>query len=214
MSKSVKVLPYNLHPLVETLAKLFPHAHCELVYRNIYELAVSVILSAQTTDQSVNRITPALFQMYPDLDSLAAANARDVATIIKSIGLYRVKSLNIIAFARAVIADFHAQIPQTLEELVTLPGVGRKTANVILSEGHRLPGLAVDTHVERVAKRLGIVTGDATPKIVELALKDRLPVEKWGVVHQQMLFMGRYLCRAKNPLCEKCPFQATYCQRK
>lgn len=195
-----------------TLNETFPHAHCELNYRSIYELAISVILSAQSTDRSVNLVTPLLFASYPTINDLALANNDDVVRIIKKLGLYKTKAKNIIAFSQNVLSDYDGVIPKTIDELITLPGVGRKTANVIISEGYGIPGIAVDTHVERVAKRLGIVKVNASPLQVEERLKSILPEEKWHQTHHQLLFMGRYLCLARKPNCDKCPFINTHCQ--
>jgi endonuclease-3 len=195
-------------PLKET----FPNARCELNYRNIYELAISVILSAQSTDKAVNEVTPALFRKYPRIEALAEATVEKVIPYIKKIGLYKNKANHIIQFAKTVQADFDGVIPSTIEELILLPGVGRKTANVIVSEGFGLPGLAVDTHVERVSKRLGLVNPNDNSFQVEMKLKRLLPPEKWHEVHHQLIFMGRYLCLARKPLCSLCPFREEYCQ--
>ena len=195
-----------------TLAETFPDARCELNYQNVYELSISVILSAQTTDRSVNLVTPLLFATYPTINDLAMADYDDVVRIIKKIGLYKTKTKNIITFAQTVLSDFDGIIPKTIDELITLPGVGRKTANVIISEGYGLPGIAIDTHVERVVKRLGIVNMSANTLQIEEHLKSILPKEKWHLAHHQLLFMGRYLCLARKPNCHKCPFIKTHCQ--
>ncbi len=190
----------------EFLNERFPNACCELNYHNIFELAVSVILSAQTTDKSVNNVTPALFSKYPTPKALSLASKTDVEDIIKKIGLYKNKAQNIIAFSEKICTNFLGEIPSTIEELITLPGVGRKTANVIISEGYHIPGLAVDTHVERVSKRLGLVEEAANPQTIEFALKAQFPEELWYSLHHRLLFMGRYLCTARNPQCLDCPF--------
>ena len=192
--------------ILDTLSKLFPNATCELNFNNIYELAIAVILSAQTTDERVNLVTPTLFLKYPDILSLSKASVSDVENIIHSVGLYASKARNIVGFANEVLSGFLGVIPNTLEELITLPGVGRKTANVILSVGFNLPGLAVDTHVSRVSKRLGLVDGDDDPVAIEFKLKELYNIEEWGVIHHYLLFFGRYLCLAKKPMCDKCPF--------
>lgn len=192
--------------ILDTLSSLFPNATCELNFNNIYELSIAVILSAQTTDERVNLVTPTLFSKYPNLNSLSKASVGDVENIIHSVGLYASKARNIIGFAKGVIEKFSGNIPNTLEELITLPGVGRKTANVILSVGFNLPGLAVDTHVSRVSKRLGLVDVDDDPVAIEFKLKKLYNMEEWGPVHHYLLFFGRYLCLAKKPMCDKCPF--------
>lgn len=192
--------------ILDTLSALFPDATCELNFTNIYELSVAVILSAQTTDERVNLVTPTLFSKYPDVFTLSKANVTDVENIIHSVGLYSSKARNIIGFALGVIEKYAGVIPSTLEELITLPGVGRKTANVILFVGFNLPGLAVDTHVSRVSKRLGLVEEDDDPVVIEKKLKELYDMEDWGPVHHYLLFFGRYLCTSKKPMCEKCSF--------
>ena len=187
------------------LAKLFPNASCELDYRNVYELSVAVILSAQTTDKSVNKVTPKLFEKYPDLDHLASANIQDVERIIQAIGLYKRKSIYIIEFARFIINEYHGIIPNTIEELIKVPGIGRKTANVIVSEGYKLPGFAVDVHVTRVSNRLGLVN-TTDPNKIEMLLKELFPKDEWHIMHHRLIFMGRYLCKAQKPECNRCPF--------
>ena len=199
--------------ILDTLSALFPDATCELNYTNIYELSVAVILSAQTTDERVNLVTPELFSKYPDVYALSKANVTDVENIIHSVGLYASKARNIIGFSKAVIERFSGGIPSTLEELITLPGVGRKTANVILFVGFNLPGLAVDTHVSRVSKRLGLVDENDDPVVIEKKLKKLYKMEEWGPIHHYLLFFGRYLCLAKKPMCEKCPF-TNICTKK
>lgn len=187
------------------LAKLFPNASCELDYRNVYELSVAVILSAQTTDKAVNKVTPKLFEKYPDLDHLASANIQDVERIIQAIGLYKRKSIYIIEFARFIINEYHGIIPNTIEELIKVPGIGRKTANVIVSEGYKLPGFAVDVHVTRVTNRLGLVN-TTDPNKIEMILKELFPKDEWHIMHHRLIFMGRYLCKAQKPECNRCPF--------
>ena len=150
--------------LINELEKLFPNAHCELIYKDVYELSVAVILSAQTSDASVNKVTPNLFKEYPTLTNLANASYDNVYRLIESLGLAKRKAEYLIKFAKTVLDDFNGVIPKTIEELVTIPGIGRKTANVIISEGYGLPGLAVDVHVTRVSKRLGLATTKDDPK--------------------------------------------------
>jgi endonuclease-3 len=192
--------------ILEHLEEMYPDAHCELNHRNAYEMAVAVILSAQTTDASVNKVTPALFERYPDVQSLAEGNTEEIAFYIRSLGLYRNKARSIHGFAKAVVERFDGQVPHTMEELVTLPGVGRKCANVILSECFGLPGLAVDTHVSRVAKRLGLAYQKDDVSTIERKLKKKVPEERWSKTHHQMIFFGRYRCHARNPECDGCPF--------
>ncbi len=192
--------------IIEELNMLYPNAHCELNHRSNYEMAVAVILSAQTTDASVNRVTPALFGRYPDVQSLADANQKDVERCISSLGLYHNKAVSIMGFAKGVAEDYGGRVPDSMEELVTLPGVGRKCANVILSECYSIPALAVDTHVSRISKRLGLAYQKDSVEVIERKLKRKIPEDKWIRTHHQMIFFGRYLCHARNPECDKCPF--------
>ena len=195
----------NRDPLIigEKLGLMFPDAHCELNYHNVYELSIAVILSAQTTDKAVNLVTPQLYNHYPNIESLAKANQSDVEPLISRIGLAKTKAKNIISFARCVVSQFEGVIPHTIDELVTLPGVGRKTANVIISEGFGLPGFAVDVHVTRVTNRLGLVN-TLDPVKIEHQLKEMYPAELWHTMHHRFIFLGRNTCKAKKPLCEQC----------
>ena len=197
--------------ILNTLSQMFPDATCELNFGNIYELAIAVILSAQTTDERVNLVTPLLFSKYPDVYSLSKADVSDVEEIIHSVGLSTTKSKNIIKFAEKVISDFSGVIPNTLEELITLPGVGRKTANVILFVGFNLPGLAVDTHVLRVSNRLGLVRTD-NPTDCQKALEEIFKNYDLIEIHHLLLLFGRYFCTAKNPKCDGCLLK-NYCKR-
>ena len=189
------------------LDDLFPDAHCELVHDDNYQMAVAVVLSAQTTDASVNRVTPALFKKYPDAYALAAGDLADIEQCIASLGLYRNKARAIKGMAEGMVKDFSGEVPDTMEKLVSLPGVGRKCANVIMSECYGLPALAVDTHVSRVSRRLGLASPEDTLFEVEKKLKRKIPKERWIKTHHQLIFFGRYLCKARNPECERCPFQ-------
>ena len=197
----------DANKIADELGKLFPDAKCELNYRNVFELSIAVILSAQTTDKSVNNVTPKLFSKYPTLNDLSEANQMDVMKIIEPIGLAKTKSSNIINFSKEVINNFNGIIPDNIDDLVTLPGVGRKTANVIISEGYHKPGFAVDVHVSRVTKRLGIVEDSDTPEKIEYKLKAMFDEELWHTMHHRFIFMGRYLCTSKKPNCDVCPFK-------
>ena len=192
--------------ILRILGELYPDAACELDHRNQYEMAVAVILSAQTTDASVNRVTPALFEAYPDIESLAQADLKDLEEKISSLGLYRNKARSIKGFAKGVSENFGGVIPQTMDELTTLPGVGRKCANVIQSECFNIPALAVDTHVSRVSKRLGLAYQKDDVDTIERKLKKKVPKEDWIRTHHRMIFFGRYLCHSRNPECYRCPF--------
>lgn len=197
--------------VLDELDHLFPDAHCELNHRNAYEMAVAVILSAQTTDASVNRVTPALFEKYPDIQSLAQGDIREIEACISSLGLYRNKARSIQGFAKGVQERYDGEIPDTMDELTTLPGVGRKCANVILSECFGIPSLAVDTHVSRISKRLYLAFENDSVDVIERKLKGKIPQERWIIAHHQMIFFGRYLCHARNPECQRCPF-TQYCR--
>lgn len=190
--------------ILDEIEKLFPNASCELVYHNIYELIVAVSLSAQTTDKAVNLVTPALFKKYPDVYQLAQASPNDVQMYIRTIGLSNNKSKNIVSMAKLVVEKYNGIIPNRQMDLESLPGVGRKTANVILTEGYHIPRIPVDTHVERVSKRLGIVQNDASVVQVEEMLMSLIEEERWHKAHHLLLFMGRYKCLARNPKCEDC----------
>ena len=192
--------------IIDALNELYPDAHCELVHRNHYEMAVAVVLSAQTTDASVNRVTPALFAAYPDAKSLAQADVKEIENAIRSLGLYRNKAKAIHDMAVGMVDDFGGEVPHTMKELTSLPGVGRKCANVILAECYNIPSLAVDTHVNRISKRLGLAKPDDTLLQVETKLKRKIPRERWIKCHHQMIFFGRYRCKSRNPECNGCPF--------
>ncbi|WP_430609140.1 endonuclease III [Enterococcus sp. DIV0876] len=190
---------------VETMFEMFPDAHGELVSRNAFEMLIAVILSAQATDVSVNKVTPALFAAYPTPQALSAAPVEEIMEKIKSIGLYRNKAKNIKACASELLLRFDGQVPQTREALVSLPGVGRKTANVVMGDAFGIPAIAVDTHVERVSKRLRICRLDANVIEVEQTLMKKIPENLWVKTHHSMIFFGRYHCTARAPKCEICP---------
>ncbi|MDO7880431.1 MAG: endonuclease III [Enterococcus mundtii] len=189
----------------EKMYEMFPKAHGELQHKNPYELLIAVILSAQATDVSVNKATPALFEAFPTPEALAKAPLEEIIPKIKTIGLYRNKAKNIKACAQQLIDHFGGQVPQTREELVSLPGVGRKTANVVLGDAFGVPAIAVDTHVERVTKRLRICKLDASVQEVEQTLMKKVPESLWVKTHHTLIFFGRYHCTARSPRCEVCP---------
>ena len=194
----------ELEDILLEIEKLFPNASCELVYHNLFELLIAVMLSAQTTDKSVNLVTPNLFNKYPTALDLSNAEYDDVKSIIARLGLSSNKAKNIIATSKMLVEKYNGIVPSTLEELITLPGVGRKTANVVLSEGYKIPRIAVDTHVERVSKRLGIVSDSASVLDVEQTLMKLIDEPLWHKSHHLLLFFGRYFCLAKKPNCENC----------
>lgn len=196
----------SIDEILKNLNELFPNAKCELDHKNNYEMAIAVILSAQTTDVSVNKVTPALFKKYPTAKKLAEGNIRDIEKCISSLGLYRNKARSIQGFAKGIVERFNSKVPNTMDELVTLPGVGRKCANVILSECFNIPSLAVDTHVTRISKRLGLAYQKDSVETIERKLKKKIPQDLWIRSHHQMIFFGRYKCHARKPDCKDCPF--------
>jgi len=188
------------------LAETYPDAICELDHRNPFELLAATILSAQTTDARVNVVTPALFARYPGPAELAAADPGVVEELIRSTGFYANKTKSLLGMAQAVVERFHGEVPTALEDLVTLPGVGRKTANVVRSVAFRLPGLPVDTHVGRLSRRLGL-TALEDPVKVELELNGYLPPADRGDFSLRMILHGRRVCFAQKPACERCTLE-------
>lgn len=189
--------------IISALESVYGDVVPDLVFTNNYELTVAVVLSAQTTDRQVNGVTGKLFSTYPDFKSLAAARRSDVEKIIKSTGFYRVKAANIIALSRAVMERFGGSLPGSAPELMELPGVGKKSANVILSVGMGKPALAVDTHVSRIAGRLGY-TDSSNPLVIEKDLCGIIPEQDWKKAHLLFIKHGRATCTARNPLCGTC----------
>ena len=185
------------------LAELYPGAECELTHSNAYELLSATILSAQCTDARVNMVTPSLFARYPTVDDLAAAEPSELEQIIRSTGFYQSKARNLIGMAQKVVADFGGEVPSDLDDLVTLPGVGRKTGNVLRSVVFDLPGLEVDTHVGRLSRRLGL-TVEEDPVKVEKVLNAFLPPPEWGRFSLRLILHGRRVCDAKKPRCDAC----------
>lgn len=181
-----------------------PEAKTELNYRNPYELLVAVILSAQCTDKRINQITPALFERYPTLEDLASSSVDEVFTYIRSVSYPNNKAKHLVGMAQMVLDKFEGQIPEKIEDLQKLPGVGRKTANVIASVIYLAPAMAVDTHVFRVANRLGLTRNAKTPLAVEKQLVQHLPKETIAVAHHWLILHGRYVCMARNPQCGHC----------
>lgn len=186
------------------LAQEYPDADCELDFRTPYELLVATILSAQCTDERVNQVTPAFFAAFPDADALARADRAEVERIITPTGFFRQKAQSLQGMAQRVCEEFGGQIPDTLEELVTLPGVGRKTANVVLGYAFDTPGITVDTHVGRLARRLGWTT-ETNPERVEADLMQLWPRRDWTVLSQRLIWHGRRCCTARKPSCGRCP---------
>ena len=193
----------NTAEILRILEQMHPEAGCALDHGNDFQLLVAVVLSAQTTDVSVNKVTPALFDRWPDPEALAEADIEEVQQTIKTIGLYKNKSANIIKLARMLADEFGGVVPDSFEELIKLPGVGRKTANVVLAEAFGVPRIAVDTHVFRVANRIGLTEGK-TPDEVEEGLMRVLPRDKWIRAHHLLIFHGRKVCHARRPDCGAC----------
>ena len=189
--------------VLERLREEYPDAGPRLNFLSPYQAMVATILSAQTTDVQVNRVTPALFARYPAPRSLAEAGVQDVAEMIRSVGLYRAKAEHLVAAARQLMLQYGGIIPDNLEGLLALPGVGRKTANVLLSNAFGKPGLGVDTHVHRVANRLGLATAKM-PEGTEQQLKALIPEPEWGLAHHLLIFHGRRVCSARKPRCPSC----------
>lgn len=188
------------------LAGLYPGAECELTHSNPYELLAATILSAQCTDVRVNMVTPALFARYPTPHDLAEANPADVEEIVRSTGFYASKAKNLIGMARRVVDVYGGEVPRELDDLVTLPGVGRKTGNVLRSVVFDLPGLAVDTHVGRLSRRLGL-TDEEDPVKVEKVLNGFLPPAEWGRFSLRLILHGRRVCDARKPKCDACELE-------
>lgn len=193
--------------IIECLDELYPQAKCELKHRSHFQLLVAVVLSAQTSDERVNAVTAELFKKYPNASLLAKADIKDVERIIKPIGLYRNKAINIVELSKIVDAKYNGKVINDRKALESLPGVGRKTCNVILSNCFNEPAFAVDTHVSRVSKRLGIADEDDDVKIIEEKLMNYFPKNIWGKLHHQFVFFGRYKCKAIKPECTDCPFK-------
>lgn len=195
------------HCLAE-MDRMFPDAHCELVHDNPFELTIATLLSAQCTDVLVNKVTKTLFQKYKKPEDYLAVSLEELQQDIRSIGLYRNKAKNIQALCQRLLEEYNGEIPASREALVTLPGVGRKTANVVLSVAFDIPALAVDTHVERVSKRLGLCRWKDSVLEVEETIMKKTPMDKWSKTHHQLIFFGRYHCKAQNPGCLTCPLLA------
>lgn len=193
------------HRTLEALRERIPSPETELNYHNEYELLVAVMLSAQCTDARVNKVTPALFDAFPDLETLAAATPEDVFPYIRSVSYPNNKSKHLVGMAQLVMSVFDGSIPQTLKDLVKLPGVGRKTAQVVASVAFDVDALPVDTHVFRVANRIGLVENANTPLKVERQLKRVMPQETWSEAHHLLILHGRYTCLARGPKCTQCP---------
>ena len=190
--------------VMDILEKTYPSAKAELDFTNPLELLVATILSAQCTDVRVNKTTPALFEKYKTARDYAEADLEELMEIIRPCGFYRTKANHLIGAGRVMEESFQGQVPRTMEEIMTLPGVGRKTANVVLSNAYGVPGIAVDTHVFRVSNRIGLCDTD-TPEKTETALQKLIPKDRWSQSHHVLIFHGRRCCAARKPQCTVCP---------
>ncbi|MBU9723907.1 MULTISPECIES: endonuclease III [Bacillaceae] len=191
--------------VLETMGEMFPNAECELTHSNPFELTIAVVLSAQCTDALVNKVTPHLFDKYKEPEDYIQAPLEELEQDIRKIGLFRSKAKNIKKLCQSLIEDYGGEIPTEKSELVKLAGVGRKTANVVASVAFGEPAIAVDTHVERVSKRLGICKWKDSVLEVEKTLMRKIPMEEWSDTHHRMIFFGRYHCKAQSPQCPECP---------
>lgn len=201
---AVRKISTRPQKVLSALGALYPAPASELNFRNEYELVIAVVLSAQCTDKKVNEVTPALFARYPSFDALAKAEIEEVEQLIRQVNYYRTKAKNIVSLSGTVVDEFSGALPGSQEELMTLPGVGRKTANVVTSERKIAPAIAVDTHVFRVSRRLGLTQGK-TPREVEEDLMRTYPSEQWHELHHLLILHGRRICKARVPLCAECP---------
>jgi len=187
------------------MGEMFPDAHCELNHSNPFELTIAVLLSAQCTDETVNKVTASLFQKYKTPEDYLAVPLEELEQDIRRIGLFRNKAKNIQKLCQMLIDRYDGEVPSTYDQLVELPGVGRKTANVVVSNAFGVPAIAVDTHVERISKRLGLAAADDSVLEVEKKLMKQIPRDEWTISHHRLIFFGRYHCKAQNPKCEICP---------
>lgn len=194
----------KIEKILDLLEAAYPEAKCALNHKDAFQLIVAVALSAQTTDKSVNRVTPILFEKYPTVFDLASAQAEEVSEYIRTIGMYKTKSRNLIAMAQKIVTEFGGEVPGDYDSLVSLPGVGRKTANVVQSEWFGVQRIAVDTHVFRVSNRIGFAHEKDVLK-TEHALMKAIPQSRWSKSHHILIFHGRNCCIARKPRCRECP---------
>lgn len=200
--------PQRVERIFAALDNLFPRAECALTHKNPFQLLVATILSAQCTDERVNKVTPALFAKYPGPRDFARLDQKVLEGDIKSTGFFRNKAKNIIGAAKKIVDDFKGKVPQSMEEILTLPGVARKTANVVLGTAFGIPtGIVVDTHVFRIAHRLKL-SGGKTPENVEKDLVELVPKDRWISFGHQVIWFGRRICQARKPMCMECPLES------
>ena len=205
----------KIQAIIDYLDELYPDARCELNYKKDYELLIATVLSAQCTDKRVNEVTKVLWQKY-DIFSLAKADQKEIERIIRPVGSFTKKASYLISIAQSLVKDYNGTVPNNREYLESLPGVGRKTCNVVLSNLYDLPAIAVDTHVERVSKRLRLAYQKDSVWQVEQKLMKKLPKEKWSRLHHQLVLFGRYNCKAIKPECDECKLKnyCSYYQKK
>ncbi|MBB6214617.1 endonuclease-3 [Anaerosolibacter carboniphilus] len=190
--------------ILDILDTTYPDAHCELNHENPFQLLIATILSAQTTDKKVNQVTPGLFEKYKTPRDFLMMTQEELEQEIKEIGLYRSKAKNILSTCRMLVEQYDSQVPNTMEELIKLPGVGRKTANVVLSNAFGVPAIAVDTHVFRVSNRIGLADAGNVEETEQQLMKN-IPKDQWSKAHHTLIFHGRRTCDARKPKCETCP---------
>ena len=203
-----------MNDLSEYLDYLYPNPKCELIYHNDYELLIAIVLSAQTTDARVNTVTPLLFSRFDNLEKLKSANVNDVELILKPIGSFRKKARYVIDIARILVDKYNCKVPCDEHKLINFPGVGRKTINVFLSEFYNIPAIGVDTHVERVSKRLKLAKKNDSVLVIEKKLMKKFPRNEWGKRHLQMVLFGRYHCKAIKPECDHCKIRNLCIEKK
>ncbi len=197
----------EVNEILDELARLYPDAKCALLHTNPFELLIATMLSAQSTDKMVNTLTPALFQRFPHPQELASADLEEVERLIAKCGLYKTKAKNLIATSQQLVDQYSGEVPASLEALVTLPGVGRKTANVVLSNAFAVPAIAVDTHVQRVSNRIGLAKSDDVYE-TEQQLMRKIPKKLWSTAHHWLIYHGRMVCTARSPKCTVCSLQS------
>ena len=193
-----------MNSILDYLDELFPNPKCELNYNKDYELLIAIVLSAQTTDKRVNKVTEILFERYSNLFELSLADVCDIENIIREIGTFRRKSIYVVEIAKRLVSDGYIYVPNDRKYIESLPGVGRKTANVFLSNIYGEEAIAVDTHVSRVSKRLGLASKNDDVSKIEKKLEKKIPIGRWGKTHHQMVLFGRYYCKAMKPECDNC----------
>jgi endonuclease-3 len=203
MAESILRKKARAKAIYRILTKNYPNVRCELVYKNPYQLLVATVLSAQCTDKRVNQTTPALFKRYNSIEKMAAADVKDLQQLVKSTGFYRAKAKNIKNLSQKILIDFNGKVPSNIEDLVTLPGVGRKTANVVLGHGFNIPGITVDTHFGRLSRRFGW-SNQKDPVKVEFEVAKLIPQRQWTNLSQRLIWHGRRVCHSRKPACGAC----------